>query len=70
VHVWQLAWTLNHYLDLRGHWEEWTAVTEAAVAAAERLGDEDAESRTLRSLAVAYINSNQYEQGKKTLVAR
>jgi DNA-binding SARP family transcriptional activator/tetratricopeptide (TPR) repeat protein len=68
AHVWQLAWTLNRFLDFRGHWEEWTAVTEAAVAAAERLGDEEAESRTLRTLSVAYINSNQYEQGKKTLV--
>jgi DNA-binding SARP family transcriptional activator/tetratricopeptide (TPR) repeat protein len=67
VHVWQLAWTLNHILDFGGHWQEYAAVAEAAVAAAERLGDDDAESRTLRNLGVAYINSDQYEQGEKVL---
>ena len=46
VHAWQLPSTLATYLDLRGHWHDWTAVQCTAVTAARRLGDEAAQARS------------------------
>lgn len=37
--AWQLPWTLRNYLDGHGLWQEWAAVNDIALAAAERLQD-------------------------------
>ena len=39
VHIWQLAWALARFLDRRGYWDEWVAVSQRGVAAAQRAGD-------------------------------
>jgi DNA-binding SARP family transcriptional activator len=37
--AWQLPWTLRSFLDGQGLWQDWGAVNEIALAAAERLHD-------------------------------
>ncbi|MGN9907444.1 BTAD domain-containing putative transcriptional regulator [Phytohabitans sp. LJ34] len=55
AHTWQLAWTMTSFLDLRGHWDDWIAVTRAAVTAADQLGDPAARVRAHRMLAHAHL---------------
>jgi hypothetical protein len=55
THTWQLASTLQTFLDRRGHWHDQVAVARAAVAAAQRLADPTAQTRTHRNLARAHI---------------
>lgn len=38
-HAWQLPWTLALFSDRGGHWHDWSAAQQVALAAAERLGD-------------------------------
>jgi DNA-binding SARP family transcriptional activator len=38
--AWQLSWTLRSFLDGQGLWQDWAAVNEIALAAAERLHDD------------------------------
>jgi DNA-binding SARP family transcriptional activator/tetratricopeptide (TPR) repeat protein len=54
AHAWQLAWTLSTFLDGQGHWNDWVTTHEAAVTAAENLGDRSAEARMRSILANAY----------------
>jgi Flp pilus assembly protein TadD len=54
THTWQLAWTLDIFLDLRGHWHDWATAGRAAVAAAHRQADLTPQSRAHRTLALAY----------------
>ena len=54
THTWQLAWTLQTFLNRRGHWHDQVAVTRAAVAAAQRLADPTTQARTHQDLADAY----------------
>jgi DNA-binding SARP family transcriptional activator len=37
--AWQLPWTLRSFLDGQGLWQDWAAVNQIALAAAERLQD-------------------------------
>jgi tetratricopeptide (TPR) repeat protein len=53
--VWQLAWGLSPVLDRLAAWPDWAAAWEAAVAAAERLGDLGATGWACRELAEAYV---------------
>lgn len=67
THAWQLAWTLTTFLDRRGHWHDWVAVQQAAVAAAERLGDPGALGRAEDNLAAAYIRVGRYQDAHMRL---
>jgi tetratricopeptide (TPR) repeat protein/transcriptional regulator with XRE-family HTH domain len=53
--AWQLAWTLWPFLDRRGHWHDQAATGRAALAAARRLADPQAQARAHRLLATAYL---------------
>src|SRR5262249_29991803 len=55
THTWQLAWTLDTFLDRRGHWHDWAAIRRAAGAAGERLADPTAQGRPHSNLALSYI---------------
>lgn len=55
THTWQLAWTLDNFLNRRGHWHDWATTGQAAVAAAGRLADPTAQVSAHRFLARAYI---------------
>ena len=39
THAWNIAWTLQDYFHIRGHWHEQLAVSTTALAAASRLGN-------------------------------
>jgi tetratricopeptide (TPR) repeat protein len=56
THTWQLAWSLDTFLDRRGHWHDQAAVGRAAVAATERLADPTAQARAHRTLAIPYTH--------------
>ncbi|MDX3158911.1 tetratricopeptide repeat protein, partial [Streptomyces scabiei] len=48
-----LAWSLEPFLDRRGHWHDWATVQRIALDAALRLADPVYEARGLRALARA-----------------
>jgi tetratricopeptide (TPR) repeat protein/transcriptional regulator with XRE-family HTH domain len=58
IHTWQLACTLPDFLDWHGHWHDGTAVLEAALDAARRLGDPHKEARVHHLIAGPYIHLN------------
>lgn len=49
-----LSHALFGYFELRKPWADWTSTHELAVAAARRLGDREAEARSLNHLGIAY----------------
>ena len=67
THTWQLAWTLQTFLDRRGHWHDWLAVAQAAVAAAQRLADPTTQARTHRFLAAAYTRLGRLDEAHAQL---
>ena len=57
THVWQLAWGLVEYFDLLGYPAKIEGTQRIALAAAERLGNREAEGRALRYLANADLQT-------------
>jgi len=62
THAWQLAWTINTYLDRLGAWQEQLVVQELALVAATRVADRDGEARAHRNRAVACLRLEDYDQ--------
>jgi DNA-binding SARP family transcriptional activator/tetratricopeptide (TPR) repeat protein len=50
AYIWQLAWALDTFLDRRGRWHDLAAAWEAALPAAQRLGDPAVRAETHRRL--------------------
>ncbi|MFF0717547.1 ATP-binding protein [Micromonospora sp. NPDC003816] len=67
THAWQLAWTLNTYLDRIGAWPEQLVVQEVALAAAARVDDRDGQARAHRNRAVACLRREDHEQARSHL---
>jgi tetratricopeptide (TPR) repeat protein len=67
THTWQLAWTLVEFLERRGHWHDWAATQQAAVAAARRLPDPSAEASAHRLLARAYTRLGRHDEAHTQL---
>jgi tetratricopeptide (TPR) repeat protein len=67
THTWQLAWTLQIFLDRRGRWLDLVAVGQAAVAAAHRLADPTAQARSHRLLAYAYTQLGRFDDADTQL---
>jgi tetratricopeptide (TPR) repeat protein/transcriptional regulator with XRE-family HTH domain len=61
VHTWQLAWTLDGYLDLRGDWQDLAATQRVALAATCRLADATAQALIHRLLARACIRLRRFD---------
>src|SRR5262249_50316824 len=53
THAWQLPWTLVTFLYRTGRWHEWTSLQRSALEAATRLGDHNAQARSLLDLGYA-----------------
>jgi tetratricopeptide (TPR) repeat protein len=53
THTWQLAWTLDTFLNRRGHWQDLAGAWQTALAAADRLGNLTATAFAHRALALA-----------------
>jgi DNA-binding SARP family transcriptional activator/tetratricopeptide (TPR) repeat protein len=62
THAWQLAWSIEMFLDWRGHWHDWVAVGRTALAVAHRLGDPLAQALAHRGLAGAYIRLGRLDE--------
>ncbi|WP_240958011.1 AfsR/SARP family transcriptional regulator [Streptomyces chilikensis] len=63
AHVWQLAWALETFFDYRGHWHDWAAGQQAALAAAERLGNRRWQAGAHRSLGGVYTQTGRLDDG-------
>ena len=53
THAWQISWALGLFLDLRGHWHDWVAAEQIALAATQRLGDRVGQAFVLQRVAGA-----------------
>jgi DNA-binding SARP family transcriptional activator len=61
-HAWRLAWTLTHFLDRHGDWQESATLQEIALDAAERLGDLNAQAVSRIGLAYALVRLERLEE--------
>jgi DNA-binding SARP family transcriptional activator len=61
--AWQLPWTLRSFLDGQGLWQDWTAVNDIALAAAERLQDHNGLGWTHHRIAQVCSLSGNAEDG-------
>jgi DNA-binding SARP family transcriptional activator/Tfp pilus assembly protein PilF len=61
TYTWQLAWSLDTFLDRRGHWHDLAAVQLAAVAAAGRLADPPVQARAHRLLGLTYSQLGRFD---------
>jgi tetratricopeptide (TPR) repeat protein len=67
VHAWQLAWVLADFLDWRGHWQDWVATQEIALAACRRLAQITGQVIIHRSLARACDRLGRYDESREHL---
>ncbi|WP_329101331.1 tetratricopeptide repeat protein [Micromonospora sp. NBC_01699] len=66
-HAWRLGWALTTFLDRRGHWHEQAIVQRAALQAARRLRNRDAQARAFRNLSVADLRLGQDDEARAHL---
>lgn len=66
-HAYQLAWCLTDFLDWRGHWQDWAAVQQVAIEAAERLGEPAARVLAYRGMAGARFRQADYRTAYRHL---
>jgi tetratricopeptide (TPR) repeat protein/transcriptional regulator with XRE-family HTH domain len=66
-HAWQLPWTMMHFLDLIGRWDELAATQAAALAATRRLGDLDGQAHAHCDLGRAYVRMGRLEDADTQL---
>jgi DNA-binding SARP family transcriptional activator/tetratricopeptide (TPR) repeat protein len=64
-HAWQLPWAMAPFLYARGHWQEYAATQQTALAAATRLGDTAAQALSDRLLANARTHLGDYDQARR-----
>jgi tetratricopeptide (TPR) repeat protein len=67
VHAWQLAWSLVNHLTVQGCWTDLAASQRTALAAAGRIGDQDAERRALRQVAHAEFTLGNLDRADECL---
>ena len=67
THTWQLAWTLRTVLHRREHWQDQLAAARAAVAAAHRTADQQAQALVHRDLAHAYTRLGRFDEAETEL---
>jgi tetratricopeptide (TPR) repeat protein len=67
AYTWQLAWSLNTYLNRRGLWHEQVAIWQTAMAAGERLGDPSVRAYSRRALANAFTLLNDHDEAHRHL---
>ena len=55
AHAWELACSLTTFFGIRGHWQDWRATHEQAIAAARHGGDRLGEAQALEMLGVCNL---------------
>jgi tetratricopeptide (TPR) repeat protein/transcriptional regulator with XRE-family HTH domain len=68
-HVWRLAWAMVHFLDRQGHWHDWAASQDLALAAAQRLDDQEVTAMAYRFRALADIELQRFDTARGRLAA-
>jgi DNA-binding SARP family transcriptional activator/tetratricopeptide (TPR) repeat protein len=61
THAWQIPWALGPFFNRRGRWQDYIAIQETALAAAERLGDTLALAHAHYMLGHAHAQVREYE---------
>ena len=64
---WRLVWSLQTYLNRRGHWHEWRQASEVAVAAAARSADPLAAAYAHHTLAQALVRLRRFDDAHRHL---
>jgi DNA-binding SARP family transcriptional activator/Tfp pilus assembly protein PilF len=62
--AWQIPWAMAWFLWTRGHWQESVATQRTALAAATRLGDEEAQALSASILGTACTRSGDLEEAR------
>jgi tetratricopeptide (TPR) repeat protein len=62
VHAWQLPHVLWPWFEVRGYLDDWLAIGQVALAAADRLGDRQAQAECRRGLAVVHRRLGRVEE--------
>ncbi len=65
THGWQLPMTLPAYFDRKGYLRSFTAVQQAALAAAERLSDRKAQALVHRSIGSSDVRVGAYQDAER-----
>ncbi|GIF50407.1 DNA-binding SARP family transcriptional activator [Asanoa ferruginea] len=64
THVWHLARTMDDFLDLRGHWDDWLTVQSLALDSARRLADPHMQAYSERRLGRCNAQINQFDEAE------
>jgi DNA-binding SARP family transcriptional activator len=64
THAWQLPATFVRYLDRHGYWHDWAAVQRTALAAAQRIGDKNAQAGVFRNTGLLCLRLGSYEEAR------
>jgi tetratricopeptide (TPR) repeat protein len=67
THAWQLAWTLVNFLDRQGYWDDLAAVERAALQAAGRLGDREAQARWHEHVGLSCARRQRFDSARTHL---
>jgi tetratricopeptide (TPR) repeat protein len=67
VHAWQIAWTVNDFLEWRGLWLDLAAINHIALTAATRSGDIAGQATASRMIAYTSARAGDYDQARATL---
>ena len=59
-HTWQLAWALRDFLDRRGQWHDLLTIQQSALAATQRLADQEMQALAHRNLSVTCRHLGRY----------
>jgi DNA-binding SARP family transcriptional activator/tetratricopeptide (TPR) repeat protein len=68
-HAWQISWTLDSYMERRGHWREWSRIKRTALEAARRQGDRTGQALTHRATAGAHTRLGEWNDARAHLRA-
>jgi DNA-binding SARP family transcriptional activator/tetratricopeptide (TPR) repeat protein len=66
-HAWQLAWTLEDFLDRQGHWHDWAGIQQVALDAAQRLADPVGQAHAHRGIALAQARLSRFAEARTHL---
>ena len=64
THIWQLAWALVSFFEYQGHWRDWRESQAAALEAAQRQSDQQAQALSHDLLGRAFIQLSRYDQAR------
>jgi DNA-binding SARP family transcriptional activator/tetratricopeptide (TPR) repeat protein len=66
-HDWQLAWVLNGFFAMRGHYHDWVTIQQAALRAAQRLENRLGQAHAHHGLGVAYLRLDRRDEAHTQL---